>query len=217
MHITRRLPGIARRCHRRGEARDMHASRRGRQGATPCVDGGHRKSKGPEVPGPCRSAAASAVAYQITTCCSPVRAIGEPALHWNAAAKVGRFDGAPMARNCAGACGSVARRTLAFSGCTWCATRWPVEEALVAGEAVDLGIFLAGGGLLQGVVGGGQAAQVGDVLAQGQVAVHRLAVDLYWSNCLTSLPVRPSKFFLSAGVHQSSMLPVGPKRAPWSS
>ena len=54
--------------------------------------------------------------YQITTCESPARDIGEPALHWNAAAKVGRFDGAPMARNCAGACGSVAKRTLAFSG-----------------------------------------------------------------------------------------------------
>src|SRR5690606_33618777 len=53
--------------------------------------------------------------YQMTTCLSPARTIGAPALHWNAAAKVGRFDGAPMARNCAGACGSVARRTLAFS------------------------------------------------------------------------------------------------------
>ncbi|KAG0772121.1 hypothetical protein G6F21_014567 [Rhizopus arrhizus] len=49
------------------------------------------------------------------------------------------------------------------------------EEALVAGEAVDLRIFLAGGGLLQGVVGGGQATQVGDVLAQGQLALHEHA------------------------------------------
>ncbi|KAG1375992.1 hypothetical protein G6F60_015408 [Rhizopus arrhizus] len=84
--------------------------------ASRCVRRAPPKTKAREIPGLCRSAAASAVAYQITTCCSPARAIGEPALHWNAAAKVGRFDGAPMARNCAGACGSVARRTLAFSG-----------------------------------------------------------------------------------------------------
>src|SRR5690606_14045640 len=45
------------------------------------------------------------------------------------------------------------------------------EEALVAGQAVDHRILGALGGALHGVVGGGQAAQVGDVLAEGELAV----------------------------------------------
>src|SRR5688572_8001529 len=45
--------------------------------------------------------------------------------------------------------------------------RGPVEEeALVAGQAVGHRVGLAGGGLLHRVVGRGQAAEVGDVLAQ---------------------------------------------------
>src|SRR3546814_6052013 len=45
------------------------------------------------------------------------------------------------------------------------------EEALVAAEAVDHRIRHAGGGCLHRVVGHGQTTEVGDVLAQGQVAV----------------------------------------------
>src|SRR5690606_38739952 len=41
--------------------------------------------------------------YQITTCWSAPRTIGWPGLHENAAANAGRFDGAPTARNRAGA------------------------------------------------------------------------------------------------------------------
>src|SRR5690606_25815520 len=43
------------------------------------------------------------------------------------------------------------------------------EEALVAGQAVDQRSLGAFGGALHGVVGGGQAAQVGDVLAEGEL------------------------------------------------
>ena len=35
--------------------------------------------------------------YQITTWASPSRTIASPALHWNAAANAGRFEGAPTA------------------------------------------------------------------------------------------------------------------------
>ena len=55
-------------------------------------------------------------AYQITTWPSPWRTIGLPGSHLNAAAKAGRFEGAPTARNCAGACSSVAMRFFSSSG-----------------------------------------------------------------------------------------------------
>src|SRR3546814_7071643 len=47
------------------------------------------------------------------------------------------------------------------------------EEALVAAQAVDHRVGLAAVGRLQRVVGEAQAAQVADVLAQGQLAVDR--------------------------------------------
>ena len=46
--------------------------------------------------------------YQIFTCVSLPRTIVSPALHWNASANAGMFDGAAIARNFAGACGSAA-------------------------------------------------------------------------------------------------------------
>src|SRR3546814_13192280 len=53
--------------------------------------------------------------YQITTCWSSPRTIGWPASQSNAAANAGMFDGAPIARKLAGACGSVVRRTFSSS------------------------------------------------------------------------------------------------------
>jgi len=47
--------------------------------------------------------------YQIFTCLSPERTIFAPGLHWNAVAKASMFDGAPIARSEAGACGSTLR------------------------------------------------------------------------------------------------------------
>ena len=90
------------------------------------------------------------------------------------------FDGAPIARNFAGACGSV------LSSTSWRLrqdvaaphARQVEEEALVFGVAVDLlagfcGILLQRD--LQRVVGDVEAAEVGDVLAQRQLAVDVLA------------------------------------------
>ena len=48
-------------------------------------------------------------AYQIFTCLAAARTIASPVLHWNALAKVGMFDGAPIARNFIGECGSAFR------------------------------------------------------------------------------------------------------------
>jgi hypothetical protein len=54
--------------------------------------------------------------YQIFTCVSGERTIASPGLHLNACANSGMFDGAPIARNCAGACGSVLSRVICASG-----------------------------------------------------------------------------------------------------
>ena len=51
--------------------------------------------------------------YQIFTCLSSPRTIASPGLHWNAVANAGMFDGAPIARSDAGACGSVFSRSKA--------------------------------------------------------------------------------------------------------
>src|SRR3954447_4786009 len=47
------------------------------------------------------------------------------------------------------------------------------EELLVAGETIDLRGRLAPEGLVERIVGRGEAGQVGDVLTQGLLAVHR--------------------------------------------
>ena len=54
--------------------------------------------------------------YQITTRLSPAFTIGSVSLQPNAAANGGRFAGAPLARTCAGECGSDTSRTFAASG-----------------------------------------------------------------------------------------------------
>ena len=61
-------------------------------------------------------AARSSASYQITTRWSSARTIVSPGLHWNACANDGMFDGAPIARKFAGACGSVFSRTFSSSG-----------------------------------------------------------------------------------------------------
>jgi hypothetical protein len=48
--------------------------------------------------------------YQIFTSVSGERTIASPVFHWNACANPSMFDGAPIARNCTGACGSVFSR-----------------------------------------------------------------------------------------------------------
>ena len=50
--------------------------------------------------------------YQIAIRFSPLRTMASPFLHWKAAAKASMFEGVPMARNLAGACESVTRRTV---------------------------------------------------------------------------------------------------------
>src|SRR5262249_46478630 len=60
--------------------------------------------------------AAPATHYQITTPLSPALPAGSVSLQPNAAATAGRFAGAPLARPCAGECGSDTSRTLAASG-----------------------------------------------------------------------------------------------------
>ena len=66
-----------------------------------------------------------------------LRTIGSPALQENAAAKDGRFDGAPIARNCGSGWGFVFMRSFASSGRTLARpdARPPEVEALVGREA----------------------------------------------------------------------------------
>ena len=71
------------------------------------------KSRGPAA---AASGDSAAWAYQIFTCFPPSRTIASPLLHWNALANSGMFDGAPIARNFAGACGSVLSRVSCASG-----------------------------------------------------------------------------------------------------
>src|SRR3546814_5932325 len=63
-----------------------------------------------------RGSAARGVHHQITTFLSSPRTIASPALQSKASANTGMFDGAPIARKLAGACGSVVRRTFNSSG-----------------------------------------------------------------------------------------------------
>src|SRR3546814_10814483 len=78
---------------------DLHVPRLGEE---PKKEGPHGAGLLPGVP---------RADYQIRTRWSSGRTIGSPALQPNASANTGMFDGAPIARNFAGACGSVLSRT----------------------------------------------------------------------------------------------------------
>ena len=51
------------------------------------------------------------------------------------------------------------------------------EEALIAGETIDSLRLLAAKAALPAIIGDGDAGQIGDILAQGQLAIHLLAGD----------------------------------------
>src|SRR5690606_30691230 len=177
---------------------------------------GRPKRRRPGNAGPSCAASPQGGNYQMTTCLSPVRTIGEPALHWNAAAKVGRFDGAPMARNCAGACGSVARRTLAFSAVYLVRhtvaqlkkKRWSRVKPSTFGSSLPAEAFCRAS---YAVARPPRSAMFSPRVSEPLTC---WSPTLYSLNWLTSLPVRPEKPFESASVHQFSKLPVGPKRLP---
>ena len=113
--------------------------------------------------------------HQITTCLSPPRTIGSPALHGTPR----RTPACSTARRSrgmrSGACGSVLSSTFRYSGVNLLrhAVAQLRKKRWSRRHAVDLRVGLAGGGLLHRVVGRGQPAEVGDVLAQRQLAVDR--------------------------------------------
>ena len=119
-----------------------------------------------------RSGGAAAASSQIFTRLSGARYSFCPGCTLNAGYQASMLR-TVSARNCAGAWPSVSdaaaqrsRRVLRRPG-----LGKGEEEALVAGEAVDHRRWLAVQRRLVGVVGGGEAGDVGDILAERQLAV----------------------------------------------
>lgn len=104
-------------CNKWRECFDPGPGARRKNGRGPALSSGASCSL--EVPGPgrcrrlnyggTRRMVTPSADHQIFTRLSSGRTIASPALHWNALAKLGMFDGAPMARNFIGECGSALR------------------------------------------------------------------------------------------------------------
>ncbi len=146
--------------------------------------GSQQQSASRSVGQPDSSHGAGGVVYQMITRSASGCIIGLPAGRPKLLAKSGRLASGPLTRNSGGLCGFDFDLQLQElrPGFLPPALRVGDEEALRRGQPGDLAIAFRGGKLgqplLQGRVGDLQPAEIGDVLALGQLAVDRRVANL---------------------------------------